>query len=484
MDHNLRPPQDLRNTEQSVGKNPNSRLWIFAGVIVVALLLVLLVLPKMVAGPVAKPILPAVVEQTPVVVQVPEPAIDNQTRKNAEQALQSFLRLQAQPELQNTEIWSADDWSAAQDTAADGDKAFGRENFTEAVNQYKLAKSQLQSILDDRDQILLEYLISGWRFLTDNALEDAREAFNLVLAMQADHQQAQLGLKQTAAREQVLELMQAGKQAEITDELQLAADAYTAALQLDLHYLAAEHGLKRVTLELEKRAFSDAMGLALQSLEQGEFSAADKALQQAAAISPDDLVLKETRQRLLTARKQLGLNRLRQQSQQLVIQEDWSGAAEKYRQAQAIDARAAFARTGLAQAEQRIKLHLQLDHYLTNPDRLFSNEPLENAGKLLDSNQNPPVAEPKLAGKLSRLEKAVQLAITPVDLLITSDSLTEVSIYKVGRQGMFAQKQLSLRPGKYTITGARKGYRDVLKVMDLKPAMRGQTISISSGEKF
>jgi len=484
MDHKLRPPQDTRNTEQSVAKNPDTKLWIFAGVIGVALLLVLLVLPKMVANPEAKPIPPAVVEQAPVVAQAPAAAVDDQTRKNAEQALQSFLRLQAQPGLENAGIWSAADWSAAQDTAAAGDKAFGRENFTQAVNQYQSAKSQLQTILDDRDQILLQYLISGWKYLTDNALEDAREAFDMVLAMQADHQQAQLGLEQTAAREQVLELMQVGQQAEITDTLHLAADAYTAALQLDLHYLPADHGLKRVTLELEKRAFRDAMGLALQSLDQGEFSAADKALQEAASIYPDDKVLKQTRQRLLTARRQVGLNSLRQQSQQLVIQEDWSRAAEKYRQALAIDSRAAFARTGLARAEQRIKLHRQLDHYLADPSRLYSNEPLENAGKLLDSNQNPAGAEPKLTDKLFRLEKAVKLAITPVNLLITSDNLTMVSIYKVGRQGMFAEKQFSLRPGKYTLTGARKGYRDVLKVIDLKPAMRGQTINIRTGEKF
>ena len=483
MEQKLRPPQDSRNTEQSAGKNPNTKLWILSAVIVTALLLVLLVLPKMVAEPEAKPI-PAAVEKPPLAEQAPEVVVDEQTRIDAEQALQSFLRLQAQPDLANAEIWSADIWLAAIDTAAAGDKAFGSEKFTTAVTQYQSANAQLQSILDERDQILLQYLISGWKFLTDNALDDARGAFDMVLAMQADHQQAQLGLQQTAEREQVLELMQAGEQAEITDALQLAADAYTAALQLDPHYLTADHGLKRVTLELENRAFRDAMGLALQSLDQGKFAAAEQALQQAAAIYPDDSALKQARQRLLTERRQSSLNSLRRQTDQLVAKEDWTAAAAKYRQALAIDPQAAFARNGLAKAVDKIKLHQQLDHYLADPTRLYSNEPLENARRLVDANRQPPAAETKLVARLVRLEKAVKLAMTPVDLLITSDDLTEVTIYKVGRQGMFAEKQFKLRPGKYTITGARKGHRDVHKVMDLKPAVTGQTISIRTGEKF
>jgi len=129
-------------------------------------------------------------------------------------------------------------------------------------------------------------------------------------------------------------------------------------------------------------------------------------------------------------------------------------------------------------------LHQQLDHYLADTTRLFSDEPLGNARQLLAANQEATTGEPLLAAKVAKLQEAVRLAVLPVDLLILSDNLTQVTIYKIGRLGNFEQKQLSLRPGKYTITGSRQGYRDVLKVIELKPGSQGQSLEIRSGESI
>mgnify|MGYP001821618753 FL=1 len=49
----------------------------------------------------------------------------------------------------------------------------------------------------------------------------------------------------------------------------------------------------------------------------------------------------------------------------------------------------------------------------------------------------------------------------PMRVELVSDGLTEVVIYRVGRFGTFERRALDLRPGKYTVVGTRKGYRDV-----------------------
>lgn len=68
-------------------------------------------------------------------------------------------------------------------------------------------------------------------------------------------------------------------------------------------------------------------------------------------------------------------------------------------------------------------------------------------------------------------------------LLIESDNQTEVTIYHVGRLGAFEQKQISLRPGRYTVTGSRAGYRDVRKVISLGPASTA-SVSIRCEERI
>jgi hypothetical protein len=370
------------------------------------------------------------------------------------------------------------------DTAARGDKEFGQGNFSLALKAYQDAGTQLQIILDKREQILQDSLAAGWQYLHENAVKEASAAFELVIAMQADHPDAQLGLERAAVREQVLEFMLNARQAEVSNTLQLAVEAYNSVLLLDPLYSPAREALKQVESILRNHAFQDSMGQALQALESGKFATAEEALKEAARIKPADPVVKETRQRLLAARRQASLSSLRFAAQALAKKEDWTATAEKYRDALTIDSQAAFARNGLIRAQEKQQLHKQLDHYLSDTTRLYSIDPLDNARKLLAANQQTAASEPLLAEKLATLRQAVALAVIPVDLLIFSDNLTQVSIYKVGRFGSFEQKQFSLLPGEYTITGSRQGYRDVLKVVELKPGMGSQSLTIRTEEQF
>ena len=56
-----------------------------------------------------------------------------------------------------------------------------------------------------------------------------------------------------------------------------------------------------------------------------------------------------------------------------------------------------------------------------------------------------------------------------VEIWLESDNATEVVVYRVGRLGTFEQFELELRPGTYTVTGTRRGYRDVRQQFTIKP---------------
>lgn len=485
MEHNPRPPKDPLTVESladsKAGQSSNMKLWLLTGIVILTLLVVLLVLPNMVTAP-QPSITPP--EQASVSEKPPGLSETIQLRNDAEQALQQFLRLQAQPGLRNAEIWASEDWSDAMSTAARGDEDFGQGRFSPAHQAYVDAGIQLQSILDHRTQTLQKYLETGSRHLQGDEVKEAGLAFGLVLAMQPDHQQALLGQERAAVRLQVLNLVTSAGQAEVSDNLQLAAQTYTSALQLDPLYAPAQDAFEKVTAVLLNHAFQDSMGRALEAIENGEFAVAEKALQEAGRIKPGNPAINDAGERLSSARRQSGLERLRKQANQMVKKEDWTAATETYRRALKIDSQAAFARNGLTKAQEKQQLHKQLDHYLADTARLYSDEPLDNARKLLAANQKTSNGEPLLAGKLEDLQQAVTLAVIPVDLIILSDNLTQVTIYKVGRLGSFETKQLSLPPGKYTVTGSRQGYRDVLKVIELKPGQKGQTLKINTEEQI
>ena len=483
MQHDLRPPGQPPASAAATstqGSDDSKRMqglyrmvWVLFGLVLVLTVAVLVILPSMVSVPNSDK--QATVAE-PAKTNQPAPLAIGVVRHDAEQALQDFLRLRAQPDLSGVELWAAEDWQQAMATAAGGDDYFGHGKFELALSAYQDATKQLQALLDGRPQRLAETLASGWQALENNNVDSAVSAFEQVLAMQPDHEDGRLGLARARARNQVMQLMQQGDQAQAqsaqtqtAENLTTAANAYTAALQLDPDYLPAQVALQQVKAELVGLAFQEAMSTALQSLDDGQLGQAEEALNAAAQISPDDPAVQDTRRRLISAQRQSALNGLRRQAAQHVNNENWLAAAESYRKALSIDSHAIYARSGLATAQRRIKLHAQLDHYLADTTRLSSDEPLDNARKLLQSNQALPANEPVLARKIDALQKVVRLAVVPVELLIQSDNMTEVAVYHVGRLGKFQQKQLTLRPGRYTVTGQCPGYRDVRKVITLRP---------------
>ena len=476
MQHDLRPPGQSPENAVSASHSASDdskkmqslyrMVWVLFGLVLVLTVAVLVILPSMVDVQNSDQI---AVAPEPVIINQPAPLPSGVLRNDAEQALQDFLRLRAQPALRGVEVWAAEDWQAAMATAAKGDDFFGHGHFDQALSAYQDARNKLQTLLNSKSQRLTDSLAYGWQMLQENSVDLAVSAFEQVLAMQADHVDARLGLARAKARNQVLKLLQQGGQAEAADELLSAADAYSAALQLDPAYIPAQAALDKINAELVNRAFQDAMSRALRSLDSGQLGQAEDALKAAMQIYPDDPAVQDTQRRLISAQRQSALNGLRRQARQRVSSEDWPAAAESYRKALAIDSQATFARSGLAHAQQRLQLHAQLDHYLSDTTRLSSDEPLANAHKLLQSNQQVPSDEPVLARKVGALQKAVRQAVIPVELMISSDGRTEIAIYHVGRLGKFQQKQLTLRPGRYTVTGHCPGYRDVRKVITLRP---------------
>ena len=66
----------------------------------------------------------------------------------------------------------------------------------------------------------------------------------------------------------------------------------------------------------------------------------------------------------------------------------------------------------------------------------------------------------------------------PIVLALESDNATEVAIQRVGFFGAFDRREVTLKPGKYTVTGKRSGFRDVRREITVAPGQGDQTIVI------
>ncbi len=89
---------------------------------------------------------------------------------------------------------------------------------------------------------------------------------------------------------------------------------------------------------------------------------------------------------------------------------------------------------------------------------------------------------PRLAGQRDELSRLLKRAATPLTVRLVSDNATSVSVYKVGKLGSFASRELSLRPGTYVAVGSRPGYRDVRVEFRVGPEVESKPIVVQCEE--
>jgi len=85
---------------------------------------------------------------------------------------------------------------------------------------------------------------------------------------------------------------------------------------------------------------------------------------------------------------------------------------------------------------------------------------------------------PVIRSQVQRLELLLPTFNQPVMLSLESDNATEVAIQRVGSFGTFDHHKVSLKPGKYTVTGKRSGFRDVRREITVYPGQSEQIIVI------
>lgn len=224
------------------------------------------------------------------------------------------------------------------------------------------------------------------------------------------------------------------------------------------------------------------MSEALAAIEAGQWDAARSALDRAAALRPDAPEVADARSRLDAGERREKLTRTLERAAALEAREAWREAENAYASVLEIDPTNARARTGADRAASRADLDEAIEYHIRHPGRLAEDAVLEEARALLAAATEAVPRGPGLTDQMSRLQEVIRIASTPIPVVLESDGLTEVTVYRVGRLGRFSRRELSLRPGTYTVVGSRDGFRDVRLRMQVPAADDGPPLFVACRE--
>ncbi len=407
-----------------------------------------------------------------------------QDKQAAEQKLAEFLAAKNELDIKGAAEWGGKSYTEMIEIGGQADALLIQKAYKPASAEYARAIDIGRQLADRTDEARQRLLEEGRLALNEGNGAVAQHKFKVALMIDPANQSAQKGLKRSQTIENVLHLIESGKQHEKNNSLSLARTQYRKALQIDPEADEAGRALNRVTGRIKDQQFSQLMSAGLTAFHNNDYTLAQTRLLKAKSLKPGSREVSEALLQVDQAFRLARIDRLRSTGKKAEQSEDWQAALKSYLAVLEIDQNLQFGTRGRERAAEQIRLAKRLDFFLFEPRVLESNKQLANAVLLLNEAQTAQPQGQKLTRRINELQRRVTLAQTPAIVTIESDNFTQIAVYKVGKLGRFSQHELKLRPGTYTVVGARDGYQDVRQKIVVKPGQQALRVSIKCKVKI
>ena len=382
-------------------------------------------------------------------------------RKEAQDMLAQLLELQDTLQTRGVEQWAPDAFAGAATLAVNGDTLYKTREYAQATANYQQALTALQALQDAMPEELNKRLETAGQAIEDGDKEAALAELAVATLIEPNSSDI-VSLQQRAELlPQVLPLLEQAAAAETDGDLSQAQQLLQQATALDPLHRRARSELQRITEKARSQDFNKAMSEGYSAMNEGRFDTAKKAFLTAAALQQGSTEAASALEQVATAQTAQRLGTLNQRGQKNEQQEEWQKAVDDYEQAQQLDRSIVFASEGLQRSRARAALDQELRTTIEAPQRLSDAAVATAVAKRLQQAKQIRPRGPVLTRQIDRLETLLQRANATVAITLRSDEETDVIVNKVARLGRFTQRELTLRPGTYTATGTRNGYRDV-----------------------
>jgi eukaryotic-like serine/threonine-protein kinase len=374
--------------------------------------------------------------------------------------------------------WGGADFAAARKSLDEVGGMLERRKYEAAPAPLAELEKSLDAIEARVPEALTAQLNEGKRALAAGEFENARQAFDTALKIEPGNQEVTEWVGKLAAASGVVPTLADAENAEAAKDLPRAQKLFADVLERNPGNVAATEGLARVKRAIADNAFNAEMGAGLAALNAGRLSEARTHLTRAHEMRPDSSEANSALQRVADAGTGRSTAELAERAARLAEEERWPEALALYDEALARDPSLQFAQAGRAAVAPRAELGNRLQALIERPERLAADEVRVEAERLLARARALPRQGPVIRSQVSRLELLLPTFNQPVMLALESDNATEVAIQRVGFLGTFDRREVTLKPGKYTVTGKRSGFRDVRREFTVSPGQGGQTIVI------
>ena len=165
---------------------------------------------------------------------------------------------------------------------------------------------------------------------------------------------------------------------------------------------------------------------------------------------------------LQTLAKKQRLNRYRETIQQAIASDDWETVKQQATRALQDQGDDKATQETLEDATAIVALARTFDTALKHPYRLTYQKLVEKLNSRLAEAKAFSNSSPSLSNQAQQLSRLTKQMNNTIQVNVTSDNQTNISVRGVGKIGKTQLKTLRLLPGQYTFEGKRKGFKSKL----------------------
>ncbi|MCZ6560696.1 MAG: protein kinase, partial [Gammaproteobacteria bacterium] len=273
-------------------------------------------------------------------------------REEAEGYVAQLLRKQIALEDRAVRMWAAKEFDTAVELARDADNMFRDADYANALTAYRTALDEIDRLTGQISVVLEAALATGAQALLAGDSVAAKENFELAVAIDPANRQAQRGLSRSATIEQVWSLMAIARARAADGDLSGARQAYQELLAIDAEWQPAQIALRQLNQELARRSYTSVMSAGFASLAENRLQDARKAFQSALRMQPGSEEARDGLDQVDQATKLVEISLFREQSERHAAVEQWPLALNDYQSALKLDPNLVFARDGEAHAQK------------------------------------------------------------------------------------------------------------------------------------
>lgn len=375
-------------------------------------------------------------------------------------------------ESRRCDIWAGPECEALRGEYEQAQTHFSERRYDLAEKRAKEGVKTADGLIQRGGDVFAETIDNGDAAYNDGDMDAAEQSYKKALTMVPDSNIARAGLQRVAAYDQLQSLLRQADEAREEQDWQNAVALYQEALAVDPQSQSARLGLNLAESQMGDQAYGQAIAAAMFAIDEQRFDDARAALKQAQKLRPGAVELDAAKAQLQAAEQTAQIETGVKRARQAIAGERWLEADRALTKVAAVDPSLAVLAALRPQVDSRLALDQRLQGHIEAPQRLSDARVLNDAEQALNQADATAPKGDRLRQQMQQLARIIARAKTPRPVRLLAQPHMEVLVYRVGQYKDFEVKQLSLRPGQYTIVTRCEGHRDRRGQLQVEPGSR------------